>query len=74
MEGNENKKPGWMNIKDVEEKLVELEKQYKKAKDSKTKKKLSTLIDACEKQAKALNLVTVQKNTREQVKIRRISI
>ena len=61
MEGNENKKPGWMNIKDVEEKLVELEKQYKRAKDSKTKKKLSTLIDTYEKQAKALNLVTVQK-------------
>ena len=32
-------KPGWMNIKDVEEKLVELEKQYKRTKDSNTRKK-----------------------------------
>ena len=63
-----NEKPGWTNIKDVEEKLRELEKQYKRASDTKTRKKLSTLIDTYEKQVKAINVAIVQeaKNKQEE--------
>ena len=61
-----NEKPGWTNIKDVEEKLRELEKQYKRASDTKTRKKLSTLIDTYEKQVKAINVARVQEAKNKQ--------
>ena len=45
---------GWNKIKDVEAKLVALQKQYDRASDNTTKSKVRKLIDKYEKQVKAL--------------------
>lgn len=55
-----NQKKGWTNIKDVENKLVELESQYKKAKNTNTKVRVRKLIDVYEKQVKALNIKNIK--------------
>ena len=49
-------KKGWTNIKDAENKLVELEHKYKRAKNEITKVRIRKLIDIYEKQVKSINI------------------
>ena len=52
----EQKKPGWTSIVDVERKLLDLSKQLERAKKERSKRQIKKLIDVYEKQAKALNI------------------
>ena len=57
-----DERKGWTSIKDVESKLVELENEYKKAKDARTRTTIRKLIDVYEKQTKKINIETSKKH------------
>ena len=61
-EKQKEKKKGWTNLADVENTLIDLERQYKRSKDTLTRKQMGRLIDVYEKQVKALNLIPMKTN------------